>query len=115
MDNWIIYHNPQCSKSREVLSLLKDHNVEPEIVEYLKRNPTEAELRDIIEKLKGPLANIVRTKEEDYKKLNFDTNSVEEVVKYLLKHPHLMERPIVIKNDEAVIGRPTEAIKKLLS
>lgn len=115
MNKWTIYHNPHCSKSREALSLLQANEIEPRVVEYLKQNPTEKELKDLVAKLDGPVSALVRTKEDEYKDLNFDINSVEEVIKNLAKHPRLIERPIVIKDDIAVIGRPVENIKKLLS
>ncbi|WP_374077114.1 arsenate reductase (glutaredoxin) [Bdellovibrio bacteriovorus] len=115
MSKWTIYYNPQCSKCREALSLLQDHKIEPQIVEYLKAHPTEKDLRDIVGKLESPVSSLVRTKEAGYQELNFDINSTEEVVKNLAKHPRLIERPIVIKDDIAVIGRPVENIKKLLS
>lgn len=113
MNQWKIYHNPKCSKSREALSILQEQGVSPEIIEYLKQPPTAAELRALILKLGTPISAIVRTKEELYKELNFDVNSLEAVVENLTKHPKLIERPIVVKNEKAVIGRPVENIEKL--
>jgi len=113
MSHWKIYHNPQCSKSREVLGLLQARGIQPEIIEYLKQPPTSKELRELVLKLGLPSSAIVRTKEELYQQLNFDVNSLETVVENLAKHPKLLERPIVVKDQVAVIGRPVENIEKL--
>ncbi len=114
MENWIIYHNPQCSKSRESLQLLRDHGIEPKIIEYLKQPLTEVELLGLLEKLKLPASTLVRTKEELYRDLNFDLNSTQEVIKNIIQYPKLLERPLIVKNNSAVIGRPPENIKKLI-
>lgn len=113
MSEWKILHNPKCSKSREALKLLQDQGVQPEIIEYLKNPLTEKDIQNLIDKLSSEFSLIVRTKETLYKELGFDLKSKEEVIKNLAKHPVLIERPIVIKDNHAVIGRPTENIKQL--
>lgn len=113
MAHWTIYHNPQCSKSREALGLLQARGIQPEVVEYLKQPLTKDELRGLLSKLKVASSAIVRTKEELYQELSFDVNSVETVIENLAKHPRLLERPIVVKDQAAVIGRPVENIEKL--
>jgi len=113
MAKWTIYHNPKCSKSRQTLALLKENGIDPQIIEYLKTPPDERELREIISKLDVPLSKLVRSQENSFKEMGFDLKSKEEVVKGLLKNPSLIERPIVIKDDRAVIGRPPESVKEL--
>jgi arsenate reductase len=114
MSEWKIYHNPQCSKSREALALLKERGIEPEVVEYLKTPLTSNELRDLISKLGVPCSALVRTKEELYQELGFDVNSVDVVIENLVKYPRLLERPIVEHRHMAVLGRPIEHIETLL-
>jgi arsenate reductase len=113
MSEWKIYHNPQCSKSREALALLKERGIELEVVEYLKTPLGALELRALITKLGVPCSALVRTKEELYRELGFDVNSVESVIENLVKHPRLLERPIVEHRHVAVIGRPVENLAKL--
>lgn len=113
MSQWKIYHNPKCSKSREALALLQARGIEPEVVEYLKHPPTAKELRELIRNLGGLTPAFVRTKEELYQELGFDVSSEDVVIENLVKHPKLLERPIVVKDKTAVIGRPTENIEKL--
>ena len=113
MSQWKIYHNPKCSKSREALALLQARGVEPVVVEYLKEPPTAREIRELIKNLGGLTPALVRTKEDLYQELGFDVNSADVVVENLVKHPKLLERPIVVKDHVAVIGRPVENIEKL--
>lgn len=110
-----IYHNPKCSKSRETLALLRDHGVEPEIVEYLKAKPTAAEVEELIAKLKVEPHALLRTKEEPYKRLKLSPNSAAAVVaKAIAAEPILLERPIVVVGKRAAIGRPPENVLALL-
>lgn len=113
MAAWTIYHNPQCSKSREALSILKARGIEPQVIEYLKNPPTEQTLREIARKLSTPPSSMVRTKEDLYIQFSFDLSSTDEIVRELTKHPRLIERPIVIKDDTAIIARPVDVIEKL--
>lgn len=113
MSKWTIYHNPKCSKSRQALAYLQEKGIQPEVIEYLKAPPTEDELRDIANKLKGPVSSMVRMKEDLFQSSKFDSNSVDEVVRHLAKEPVLIERPIVIKDNVAVVARPTELIDQI--
>ncbi len=104
-----IYHNPRCRKSRETLELLRRHGIEPEIVEYLKTPPTKEELRDILRKLGMKPQDIVRKGEAIYKE-QFKGKELtdEEWLDVLVQYPKLIERPIVVEGERAVIGRPPE-------
>jgi len=114
-----IFYNPSCSKCRTTLGLLHDRedgeNEALEVVEYLKEVPSIADLKDLLLKLGMRARGIVRDKEpvflENYAQL--DLNDDEAVLKALVKHPILIERPIVVRGDRAVIGRPPENIEKL--
>ena len=111
-----IYHNPKCSKSRETLALIQASGVEPRVVEYLKTPPTVAELTEIVRKLGIAPAELVRTTERVFQeKYSGKTLSDAEWIKALVADPILMQRPIVVRGDAAVIGRPPENAKRLLS
>ena len=111
----IIYHNPRCSKSRQSLALLRENGEEPEVIEYLKTSLDEVALRDLLTKLGLKAHEVVRPKEEPYQQLSLSSDSSEEeVIAAIVKYPILMERPIVMKGDSAVIGRPPENVQKLL-
>ena len=110
-----IYHNPKCSKSRETLALLRNHGVEPRIVEYLKAPPTAAELKAIVGKLGIQPEQLVRKGEEIYKaKYAGRTLSDAQWIEAMVKDPILIERPIVVAGRRAAIGRPPESILPLL-
>lgn len=111
-----IYHNPRCSKSRKTLELLRDKGVEPEIVEYLKATPSSQELVEIIEKLGTSARSVLRKGEAAYKELVLkdETLSDEAIVRAIVSNPILLERPIVVSGDRAIIGRPPENVLDLL-
>lgn len=111
-----IYHNPQCSKSRQTLQLLKDQGLTPDVVEYLNTPPDEATLRKILDLLKLRPIDLVRQKEALYVELNLAAvcDDDEAILKAMLAHPRLIERPIVIHNNKATIGRPPEKVLDLL-
>ncbi|GAB4191124.1 MAG: arsenate reductase (glutaredoxin) [Wenzhouxiangellaceae bacterium] len=109
-----IYHNPRCSKSRQTLQLLRDHGHEPEIVEYLKTPPSVDELRRIIQSLRLPVRDVVRTGEAPYKDLNLDAADDETLLKAMHEHPILIQRPIVLHGDRGIIGRPPEGVIRLI-
>ncbi|MFZ6050710.1 arsenate reductase (glutaredoxin) [Halocola ammonii] len=115
MSDYTIFHNPRCKKSRDTLAILKDENVDPEIVEYLKTPPSEKELETILAKLNLGPQDIIRKGEtifkEKFKGKNF-TNG--EWITILVENPKLIERPIVVKGNKAVIGRPPENVKELI-
>lgn len=110
-----IYHNPRCRKSRETLQLIEDKGATVEIVEYLKDIPSISELKEVLGKLNMKASEIVRKGEAIYKE-NFKGKdlSEEEWLKALVENPKLIERPIVVKGDKAVIGRPPENVEELL-
>lgn len=110
-----IYHNNRCSKSRQTLELLRQQGQEPEVVEYLKEAPTVAELRDVIGKLGIKPEQLVRKGEQVYKE-QFAGKSMtdDQWLEALAANPILIERPIVVKGDKAVIGRPPERVLDIL-
>lgn len=110
-----IYHNPRCSKSRQALSLLREHDVEPEIIEYLKEVPSEKELKSLIALLGIEPVQLVRKGEADFKeKFKGKNLSNDEWVKAMIQYPKLIERPIVVSGNKAVVGRPPESVLVLL-
>jgi arsenate reductase len=111
----IIYHNPKCKKSRETLQRIRDAGTEPEIVEYLKTPPSPDELRDLLQKLGMNAEDIIRKGEKVYKEeFKGKELSEEEWLEVLNQNPKLIERPIVVENDRAVLGRPPENVDELL-
>lgn len=106
-----IYHNPRCSKSRECLAFLEDSGQEYEVVKYLDETPDENELKALIKKLGIKPINLVRTKEALWKdKFEGKKMTAAQIIKTMVKNPILIERPIVINGDKAIIGRPTERV-----
>lgn len=113
MSTITLYHNPRCSKSRHVLALLEARSVSVEIIEYLKTPPTADELRALLSKLGLNASQLIRKKEQEYKTLSLNGQSEETVLEAMLAHPKLIERPIIIKGNKAVIGRPPENVLSL--
>lgn len=110
-----IYHNPRCKKSREGLALLKNSGKEFEIVKYLSDIPTEKELLEIIKLLNIFPIQLVRKNEKVWKdEFKSKDLSDSEIIKAMIQNPKLIERPIIINNKKAVIGRPPETILELL-
>jgi arsenate reductase (glutaredoxin) len=110
-----IYHNPACTKSRETLALIRERGFEPHIVEYLKTPPSEAELSAIVRKLGIKPLELVRRNEQIFKDQYAGRNlGDKEWIKAMIEHPILMQRPIVVRGEAAVIGRPPEDVKPLL-
>ena len=109
-----IWHNPRCSKSRQAKALLEDLGVDAEVREYLKEPPTRAELEGLLAALglEDPRA-IVRTGEDAYKQLGLADATADELLDALVDNPILLERPIVVRNGSAVIGRPPEDVRRL--
>ena len=110
-----IYHNPRCRKSRETLEIIKASNGQVDIIEYLKTPPSESQLIKILGKLGKDAEDITRKGESLYKeKYKGKELTKEEWVKVLVKNPILIERPIVVNGDRAVLGRPPENVKSIL-
>lgn len=114
--NITIWHNPRCSKSRETLALLKDKGVEPTVREYLKEPPSKAEVEKLIEMVGGDPAALVRDGEAEFKALKKKKTEMtqNDIVKAIVAHPVLLQRPIVVSGKRAAIGRPPEAVLPLL-
>ncbi|MEE4303545.1 MAG: arsenate reductase (glutaredoxin) [Wenzhouxiangella sp.] len=112
-----IYHNPRCSKSRQTLALIREHGLEPEIVEYLKQPPTPDELKRIIRRLGVSVREVIRSGEAEYRELGLGDESLDDtaLIEAICAHPKLLQRPIVVRGDEARIGRPPEAVGDILS
>ena len=117
MSSFTIFHNPRCSKSRQTLALLEEHGIEPEIRLYLDNPPSTKELKAILKMLGITARELLRKGEAIYKELDLKNPDLSEaeLVKYLCEYPKLIERPIVITNDKAVLGRPPENVLELLS
>ena len=111
-----IYHNPRCSKSRATLALLEKHDVSFRIVEYLKAPPTRQELSTILSMLGINARSLLRTKESIYKSKGLDDKALSEkdLISAIIKNPILMERPIVVANNKAIIGRPPENVLTII-
>ncbi|MBB6522161.1 arsenate reductase (glutaredoxin) [Pseudoteredinibacter isoporae] len=113
---YTIYHNPRCSKSRQTLALLEEKGIEPEIVLYLDNTPNSKELATILGKLGIKARQLLRKGEDAYKELNLadDSHSEAALIDAMTQHPKLIERPIVVKGDKAVLGRPPENVLELI-
>ena len=111
-----LYHNPRCSKSREALSLLREHGEEPEIILYLETPPSAKTLKALLGKLDIGARELLRKGEDAYKELNLADVTLSEaaLIKAMVENPKLIERPIAINGDKAVIGRPPETVKTIL-
>jgi len=116
MSIYKIFHNPRCSKSRQTLKLLKENNCEIEIINYLEINLDFLLIKDTLEKLSLKPRDILRKSEQDYKVNNLKREDLSdnELINYMIKFPKLIERPIVIKEDRAVLGRPPENVLELI-
>ena len=111
-----IYHNPRCSKSRQTLSILKDKGIEIDIIEYLQSPPDAATLTALIKKLGITAKDLVRKGEAEFKLAGLDNKNItdEEMIQAMVKYPKLIERPIVVNKDKAVLGRPPENVLTIL-
>ena len=109
-----LYHNPRCSKSRAVLSLLRDRQLDFEIIEYLKTPPDPSTLYEILEKLGGSAAQLVRDSEKEYQTLDLAGADKHQLIEAIAEHPTLMQRPIIVSEKRAVIGRPPEQALTIL-
>ena len=110
-----IYHNPRCSKSRQTLQLLEDNNIQPEVLLYLETPPTAKTLKDLLGKLGISARQLLRTGEDAYKENNLGDKTLSEtdLINAMVKHPKLIERPIVVNGNKAAIGRPPEMVLEL--
>lgn len=111
-----LYHNPRCSKSREALNLLREQGQEPEVILYLETPPNAKTLKAILGKLGISARELLRKGEDAYKDLNLADEKLSEtaLIRAMVENPKLIERPIAINGDKAVIGRPPENVKNIL-
>ena len=111
-----LYHNPRCSKSRGALELLQERGHSPEIIAYLDQPPSAAELHELLRMLGVSARELLRTGEEEYRQLRLDDPSLGEdaLVDAMVRHPRLIERPIFVHADKAIIGRPPERVLEIL-
>ena len=117
MTDLTLYHNPRCSKSRGALELLEARGLAPTVVRYLDTPLTAAQLSALLRKLNISARQLLRTGEEEYKTLNLADGSLSEaqLIQAMATHPKLIERPILVAGDKAVIGRPPEKILEILT
>lgn len=110
-----LYHNPRCSKSREALALLNDKGADITQVRYLEDAPSAEQYKTLIQQLGRPAHDLLRVREEEYKLANLNPNSSEaDIIAALVTYPRLLERPIAVVGNKAVIGRPPETVLELL-
>lgn len=116
MSEGVLYHNPRCSKSRGALELLRARGVEPEIVRYLEQPPNADELRGLLRRLGIAPRALLRTGEAEYAELGLADAALDDtaIVAAMASHPRLIERPVFVRGDRAVIGRPPERVLDLL-
>lgn len=111
-----IYHNPRCSKSCQTLQLIEEKGISPDVVEYLKAPPTAQELTKITKLLGVGPRELLRTKEAEYIACGLDNMELDDaaIIEIMVNHPKLIERPIVVDGDRAIIGRPPETVLELI-
>jgi len=110
-----IYHNPRCSKSRATLALLQEQGITPEIIEYLKTPPSEAELDQILTMLGKEPADLMRRGEQEFKDhIQGKTLSRSETIALMVAYPKMIERPVVVNANKAAVGRPPESVLSIL-
>ncbi|MER0040802.1 arsenate reductase (glutaredoxin) [Pseudomonas sp. MGal98] len=116
MTDLTLYHNPRCSKSRAALHLLEERGLQPTVVHYLDTPPSAAQLREVLDKLGLPPRQLLRSGEDEYRQLDLADQALTDdaLIEAMVAHPRLIERPILITADRAVIGRPPENILELL-
>ncbi|MBE7376718.1 arsenate reductase (glutaredoxin) [Pseudomonas lopnurensis] len=116
MTELTLYHNPRCSKSRGALELLEARGLTPDIVRYLETPPSATELEALLGKLGLTPRQLLRTGEEEYKSLNLADPALgdAQLIEAMVAHPRLIERPILIAGDKAIVGRPPEKVLEIL-
>tara|TARA_B100001093_G_scaffold6292_1_gene6384 strand:- start:359 stop:709 length:351 start_codon:yes stop_codon:yes gene_type:complete len=116
MSDTLFYHNPKCSKSRKALEIIQNHNINAKVVLYLKHKLTIGMLKEILDLSELSVRDIIRINEKEYKENNLDNLNLtkDEILKLILKHPKLLQRPIFVFNNKAIIGRPPEDVLKII-
>ena len=116
MNEVTIWHNPKCSKSRAAMEILKENNCEADVVKYLETTPTKDEITTALTMLGMNPRELMRTKEDIYTELNLaNEDDYDKLVDAMVSNPKLIERPVIFKGNQAIIGRPTEIITKFLN
>lgn len=115
MQNIQIWHNPKCSKSRAAMELLENKNINANVVKYLEQTPSKEQIKDVLKKLNIKAKELLRSGEDIYKELNLkEIDDEDKLIDFMVEYPILIERPIIIKGDNAVIARPIENLSELI-
>jgi len=115
MSQVVIWHNPRCSKSREALKIVQESGLESEVVKYLEETPSKEDIKKVLSMLGMSARELMRVKEDIYKELNLKEESDEEkLIEAMAANPKLIERPVVIKDGKAALGRPPQNIEDFL-
>ncbi|WP_148862410.1 arsenate reductase (glutaredoxin) [Marinobacter fonticola] len=111
-----IFHNPRCSKSRQTLALLEEQGIQPEVIRYLETPPSAEELKAILKQLDKSPRELMRTGEECYRELGLSNSDLtdDQLIAAMIDNPKLIERPIVLHNGKAALGRPPESVLDIL-
>ena len=112
----IFYHNPNCSKSRKALEIIENHNINFIVILYLKDKITKNMLKKILDSSGLSARDIIRSNEKEYKENDLDNPNLtkDEILDLILKHPKLLQRPVFVFNNKAIIGRPPEDVLKII-
>ena len=116
MSNCVVYHNPRCSKSRQTLQILKDNECDTEIILYLETAIDQSVLEGVIKKISLSPRELLRKGEQEFKDNDLKNKNLsdQEIIEVMVKHPKVIERPIVVKGDKAILGRPPENVLELI-
>ena len=116
MSEAILYHNPKCSKSRKALEIIENQNINTKVILYLKDKLTKSMLKQILDLSGLSVRDIIRSNEKEYKDNNLDNLNLsqDEILELIIKHPKLLQRPVLVYNNQAIIGRPTEDILRII-
>jgi len=116
MSEAILYHNPKCSKSRKALEIIENQNINTKVILYLKDKLTKSMLKQILDLSGLSVREIIRSNEKEYKENNLDNLNLtqDDILVLIVKHPKLLQRPVLVYNNKAIIGRPPEDILKII-
>jgi arsenate reductase len=116
MPEAIFYHNPQCSKSKQALEIIENQNINTKVILYLKDKLTKSMLKQILDLSELSVRDIIRSNEREYKENNLDNLNLtqDEILEIIVRHPKLLQRPVLVYNDKAIIGRPPEVILRII-
>ena len=116
MPEALFYHNPKCSKSRKALEIIENHNINTKVILYLKDKLTKSMLKQILDLSKLSVRDIIRCNEKEYKENNLDNLNLtqDDILGLIVKHRKLLQRPVLVYNNKAIIGRPPEDIMRII-